>query len=138
MTLLFLILLIFKVHWYSIWLALFVDALLFGMIFIFKTEENGDGYWTRVFISYVILGVALFAFYKFFCALNISAWFILLAPLYFVVCCFVPGGFLIGYQLLVHYGLMTHKLWVFILAIVISLLALWVPISTIKGFIKKD
>ncbi len=134
MTLLFLILLIFKVHWYSIWLALFVDALLCGFYFAYKSDDV-DFHRFNTYFAYVLFGIALFSFYKFFCGFTISPWFILLAPIYLFVCCFVPGGFLIGYQLFVSNGLLTHKVWVFVLTIILTLVSLAVPISTVKDLI---
>ena len=74
------------------WLPVFIDAILAAILLAAK-EENNLG---RDLLCIVAVGVAGFAFYKFFFDLAISAWWILASPIATFVVMLFPGGFTIA------------------------------------------
>ncbi|MGN0115122.1 MAG: hypothetical protein ACI396_07315 [Acutalibacteraceae bacterium] len=104
------------------WLPVFIDAIIVALssaVHYSSASEDEDLLSELIWVS-ITLGIAAFAFYKFFFGLTISAWWILAAPIAIIIIFFVPGGFTITNLLFKYFGLMTLPTWGFIVGIVID------------------
>lgn len=116
------------------WLPVFIDAILAAILLAAK-EENNLG---RDLLCIVAVGVAGFAFYKFFFDLAISAWWILISPIATFVVMLFPGGFTITNYLFKNLGLMNLPTWGLIVGIVLDVIFLVILIALIVDSIKSS
>lgn len=116
------------------WLPVFIDAILAAILLAAK-EENNLG---RDLLCIVAVGVAGFAFYKFFFDLAISAWWILASPIATFVVMLFPGGFTIANYLFKNFGLMNLPTWGLIVGIVLDVIFLVIIIALILDSIKSS
>jgi len=116
------------------WLPVFIDAILAAILLAAK-EENNLG---RDLLCIVAVGVAGFAFYKFFFDLVISSWWILVSPIATFVVMLFPGGFTITNYLFKNLGLMNLPTWGLIVGIVLDVIFLVILIALIVDSIKSS
>lgn len=116
------------------WLPVFIDAILAAILLAAK-EENNLG---RDLLCIVAVGVAGFAFYKFFFDLAISALWILISPIATFVVMLFPGGFTIANYLFKNYELMNLPTWGLIVGIVLDVIFLVILIALIVDSIKNS
>lgn len=114
------------------WLPVFIDAVIVGSILGVKEKSSHS----RLILANVSLGVALFAFYKFFFGLNVSIWWILISPIAMLIMLLFPGGITITNFILKSYGLMTLPAWGMIVGIILDILTLILLIYIIADSIK--
>lgn len=114
------------------WLPVFIDAILAAILLAAK-EENNFG---KDLLCIAAVGVASFAFYKFFFDLAISSWWILLSPIAGVVVMLFPGGYTIANYLFKNFGLMNLPTWGLIVGIVLDVIFLVIIIALIVDSIK--
>lgn len=115
-------------------LPVFIDAILAAILLAAK-EENNLG---RDLLCIAAVGVASFAFYKFFFDLAISAWWILISPIATFVVMLFPGGLTIVNYLFKNFGLMNLPTWGLIVGIVLDVISLVFLIALIVDSIKSS
>jgi len=115
------------------WLPVFIDAVLISAICSIKTEFNKKENEIFLYLQIIaIMGVAIFAFYKFFFGLTISGWWLLVSPIVGFLMLMVPGGITIINLLLYKYALIELPIWGLIVGVVIDViifaLLIWIII----------
>ncbi len=104
------------------WLPVFIDALLCTFLFAASSDNNN----VSSVSATMSLGIATFAFYKYFFKLAISAWWILLSPAATLVMTFFPGGHTITNILFDKFNLMTLPTWGLVIGIILDVFYLGV------------
>lgn len=94
------------------WLAVVIDLSVSTVLSMPSIDEG------PVPTPLLTMSGAIFAVCKHFLSLSISGWWILAAPVWFVLAAFIPGGFTITNLLLSHFGLMALPTWAFVVGIV--------------------
>lgn len=115
------------------WLPVFIDAAIAG---VFAVVMSTDGDIASQVTGIGILGVSVFAFYKYFFSLAISPWWILASPVVVLILAIFPGGFTIANVLLNNAGLMAMPLWGFIIGAVIDIIYLVIIVMIIVSSIR--
>ena len=133
-SLIWLILIIFGVCSFS-WLPFFIDALVVAIVIATNQKDNEKNL-VKDLLCIAAVGVAGFAFYKFFFGLAISAWWILLSPVAVFAMMLFPGGFTIVNLLFKNLGLMNLPTWGFIVGIVLDVLFIVLLVAIIVEAVK--
>ncbi len=136
-TIIWLILSLFGVCSFT-WLPIFLDTLIVASYLACKSSVSNQSSDNENLMCIAALSVSCFAFYKFFYAMTISGWWILLAPIAFVIVALFPGGFTIINLLFDKAGWITLPTWGLILGIVIDIFILVVEIASIIESVKNS
>ena len=106
------------------WIPVMIDAAVSSLVLLINSRQKNDNYTTDVLCE-ITIGIAVFAFYKVFCGLAISGWWILLSPIAIFVMLLVPGGITIVNLIFKSNGLISLPAWVLIIGIILDLLMLF-------------
>ncbi len=134
-TLVWFVLSLFHVCSFS-WIPLLIEG-FFLLIWSCKRVIDQDDSNMPVIYFIVALGAIVFSFYKLFFHLNISPWWLLLAPLAATLIVFFPGGFTIAGLVLSKVGLMTFPTWGLVVSIIADVIMLILLITIIVEWFKK-
>lgn len=128
-SLIWLILYFFGVCGFSWWVVL-IESVTTFIVALFKAQKS-DNDLTNI-IATILLGPIYFAFMKLFCGLTISAWCIIISPIYSIIALIVPGGFIGTEFAFEHFGLIAQTpLWTLIFAGILDVIFFFVLVFII-------
>lgn len=118
------------------WWVVLIESVLALVLSYLYSQKCDDDFIPNLIVT-LSLGVAYFSIMKLFCGLTISAWWLLISPIYAILALFIPGGF-IGTELIFkHFGLISQTpLWTLIVAGIMDIIFIIVLIAIIIETIK--
>lgn len=114
------------------WIAVLIGSIAAIAACVFLAASGSDaGAFLAAPVGVFALGAAVFAAYKVFCGLTVSALWIFLAWLILIVDFFIPGGYTITNWLIQHNELADVSWWLWAAGAVIDLLTLLLTVCII-------
>lgn len=124
LTLIWWILSLCKVCSFS-WLPVLIDSIIGVVLFFKRSFDSFDAQQEDLpsgLCAFYSLGIAAFAFYKLFFSMTISAWWILLSPIVFILLLIIPGGLTIFNLITKNHGLLILPTWGLVVGIILDVL----------------
>lgn len=119
------------------WLPFFIDCTIGSCIMFFHYSSESNNL-TAQGVGGLLMCFSLFAAYKYFFSLSVSAWWILISPIYVFIVYFIPGSVFFTHHLLEKNGLAEFGTGAFIFAIISTIFSLVLDIFIIYDLVKKS